>query len=197
MHTGQGAAKQSTPQDTQDTPAEGMRRMPPMADQIVDKAIDNMTRKLVAGYRNKKNAVPNAKRTDHLAETKETLAAVSAESVMAVANRGQAWNEMIKKSMSAGISSLATMQFDGEFKVRGGERPADFNRAMPDTPGVYVVYDDSTGKPVYVGDSDNMRSRWYAGHFNEYQQGQREGRERYNLADVLESGCTVKCIRME
>lgn len=49
MHTGQGAAKQSTPQDTQDTPAEGMRRMPPMADQIVDKAIDNMTRKLVAG----------------------------------------------------------------------------------------------------------------------------------------------------
>lgn len=78
MHTGQGAAKQSTPQDTQDTPAEGMRRMPPMADQIVDKAIDNMTRKLVAGYRNKKNAVPNAKRTDHLAETKETLAAVSA-----------------------------------------------------------------------------------------------------------------------
>lgn len=197
MHTGQGAAKQSTPQDTQDTPAEGMRRMPPMADQIVDKAIDNMTRKLVAGYRNKKNAVPNAKRTDHLAETKETLAAVSAESVMAVANRGQAWNEMIKKSMSAGISSLATMQFDGEFKVRGGERPADFNRAMPDTPGVYVVYDDSTGKPVYVGDSDNMRSRWYAGHFNEYQQGQREGRERYKLADVLESGCTVKYIRME
>lgn len=197
MHTGQGAAKQSTPQDTQDTPAEGMRRMPPMADQIVDKAIDNMTRKLVAGYRNKKNAVPNAKRTDHLAETKETLAAVSAESVMAVANRGQAWNEMIKKSMSAGISSLATMQFDGEFKVRGGERPADFNRAMPDTPGVYVVYDDSTGKPVYVGDSDNMLSRWYAGHFNEYQQGQREGRERYKLADVLESGCTVKYIRME
>lgn len=197
MHSKQAAAQQSLKGGAPDARDDVLRLMPPLADQIVDKAIDNMTRKLVAGYRNKKNARPNAKHTDHIAETKEALAAVSAESVMAVANRGQSWKEMIAKSMSAGISSLATIQFDGEFKVKGGQRPDDFNSAMPNSPGVYVVYDDRTGKPVYVGDSGDMRSRWYAGHFNEYQQGQREGQERYKLADVMESGCTVKYIRME
>lgn len=179
----------------------------PLADQIVDKAIDNMTRKLVAGYRNKKNAKPNtpvdfvAKPKESLAvvsaETKEALAAVSAESVMAVANRGQAWKEMIQKSLSAGISSIATIQFDGEFKVKDGKRPEAFKSAMPDSPGVYVVFDDSTGRPIYIGDSNQMRRRWDAGHFNKYQQGQREGQERYKLADVMERGCTVKYIRMD
>lgn len=211
MYKGQSSTEQSTTNEAPHTAAinnavlrqstnaqaEALLRMPPLADQIVDKAIDNMTRKLVAGYRNKKNAKPNAKHTDVVAETKESLAAVSAESVMAVANRGQSWKEMIQKSLSAGISSLATMQFDGEFKVRGGQRPKDFNSTMPNSPGVYVVYDDSTGRPVYIGDSENMRSRWDAGHFNEYQQGQQEGQERYKLADALEVGCTVKYIRME
>lgn len=211
MHKGQGSAAQGTTREAThtsatinaalrsapDAQADGLLRLPPLADQIVDKAIDNMTRKLVAGYRNKKNAKPNAKHTDVVAETKESLTAVSAESVMAVANRGQSWKEMIQKSLSAGISSLATIQFDGEFKVKGGQRPENFNSTMPNSPGVYVVYDDRTGRPVYIGDSDNMRSRWHAGHFNEYLQGQREGQERYKLADVLEGGCTVKYIRME
>lgn len=170
--------------------------MHPLADQIVDKAIDNMTRKLVAGYRNKKNAKPNQP-VDLVAETKESLAAVSAESVMAVANRGQAWKEMVHKSLSAGISSIATIQFDGEFKVKDGKRPEIFKSVMPDSPGVYVVFDDTTGRPVYIGDSDKMRSRWDAGHFNEYQQGQRQDQKRYKLADVMESGCTVKYIRMD
>lgn len=179
--------------------AEGntLLRMPPLADQIVEKAIDNMTRKLVAGYRNKKNAKPGSKHTDYAAEAKETLAAVSAESVMAVANRGQSWKEMIQKSLSAGISSLATMQFDGEFKIRDGQRPENFKNVMPNSPGVYVVYDDRSGRPVYIGDSANMRTRWDAGHLNEYSQGQLEGRERYKLADTLENGCTVKYIRMD
>lgn len=168
----------------------------PFTDQIVDKAIDNMTHKLVAGYRNKKNAKPNQP-VDFAAETKEALAAVSAKSVMAVANRGQAWKEMIQKSLSAGISSIATIQFDGEFKVKDGKRPEAFQSAMPDSPGVYVVFDDSTERPIYIGDSKKMRSRWYAGHFNKYQQGQREGQERYKLADVMERGCTVKYIRMD
>ncbi len=197
MNTEQGSSEHGTAREMYDSQTQSMMQMSPLADQIVDKAIDNMTRKLVAGYRNKKNAKPNAKKTDLAAETKETLAAVSAESVMAVANRGQSWKEMIQKSLSMGISSLATMQFDGEFKVVGGQRPADFNNVMPNTPGVYVVFDDRSGKPVYIGYSENMRSRWHAGHFNEYQQGQREGQERYKLADALESGCTVKYISME
>lgn len=196
MNSEQGS-QQDRARDMYDSQGQPMMQLSPLADQIVDKAIHNMTRKLVAGYRNKNNARPNAKKTDLVAETKETLAAVSAESVMAVANRGQSWKEMIQKSLSMGISSLATMQFDGEFKVVGGQRPEHFNNMMPNKPGVYVVYDDRTGKPVYIGDSENMRSRWYAGHFNEYQQGQREGQERYKLADAMESGCTVKYILME
>ena len=197
MNTKQGSSEQGMEREMYDLQAQSMMQMSPLADQIVDKAVDNMTRKLVAGYRNKKTAKPKAKNIDFAAETKETLDTVSAESVMAVANRGQSWKEMIQKSLSMGISSLATMQFDGEFKVVGGQRPADFNNVMPNTPGVYVVFDDRTGKPVYIGDSENMRSRWHAGHFNEYQQGQREGQERYKLADALEGGCTVKYIRME
>ncbi|NML44449.1 GIY-YIG nuclease family protein [Ramlibacter sp. G-1-2-2] len=179
------------------TEAQALKALPPLADRIIEKAVDNMTRKLVAGYRNKRNARPNAKTIDLGAETKETLAAVSAESVVQVANRGQAWKELIQKSLSAGISSIGTIQFDGEFQVRAGQRPDDFDQRMPNTPGVYVVFDDSTGKPTYVGDSENMRKRWHAGHFNEYQQAERAGGERYKLADQFENGCTVKFIKME
>lgn len=196
MEQGFGAS-QDIAKNVNNVHGESLRSMPQLADQIVDKAIDNMTRKLVAGYRNKKNARPNAKHVDIAAETKETLRAVSAESVMAVANRGQAWKEMIQKSLSAGISSLSTLQFDGEFEIQGGQRPAGFKDLMPDSPGVYVVFDKTSGKAVYIGDSGNMRGRWQAGHFNEYQQGQREGQERYKLADTLEAGCTVKFIRMD
>lgn len=174
---------------------EVLRSLPPLANTIVDRAIDNMTRKLVAGYRNKRNAKPNATKTDHLAETKETLEAVSAQSVMEVANRGQAWKEMIEKSLTRGISSLSTINFDGEFKVKNGQRPENF-KDMPNGPGVYVVYDDETNRPVYVGDSDDMWSRWNAGHFNEYAQGQKSGQP-YKLASEFEKGCTVKFINMD
>jgi len=173
-----------------------LRALPPLVNQIVDKAIDNMTRKLVAGYRNKKTAQPGAERVDYVLEGKEVLEAVSAESVMQVANRGQVWKEMIQKSLSAGISSISTIKFDGEFQVVDGQPSREFND-MPTTPGVYVVYDDKTGKPVYFGDSDNMRRRWHAGHLNEYREGQRPNREHYKLADEFEGGCTVKFIKME
>lgn len=176
---------------------EPLKELSPLANQIVETAIDNMTRKLVAGYRNKDNAKPNAKEIDFGAETKEALKAATARSVLEVANRGQAWKEMIQKSLSHGISSISTLQFDGEFQIKGGQRPTDFKSAMPRSPGVYVVYDNKTSKPVYIGDSENMQSRWNAGHFNEFQQGQRPGGERYKLADEFESGCTVKYIRME
>ncbi|VVP25236.1 MULTISPECIES: GIY-YIG nuclease family protein [Pseudomonas] len=170
--------------------------LPPMANLIVDRAIDNVTRKLVAGYRNKRNATPNANHTDFSAEAKEALKATSAQSVMQVANRGQAWKEMIQKSLTHGISSLATLKFDGKFTIENGQRPDDFKQKMPNAPGVYVVF-DKYDKPVYVGDSENMQSRWNAGHFNEYKQGQKPGAEPYKLADVMEAGCTVRFINME
>ncbi|WP_082151067.1 GIY-YIG nuclease family protein [Chromobacterium sp. LK1] len=170
--------------------------LPPMANLIVDRAIENMTRKLVAGYRNKRNAKPNANQVDFGAEAKEALKASSAQSAMQVANRGQAWKEMIQKSLTHGISSLATISFDGQFTIRDGQRPDDFKDKMPNTPGVYVVFDHND-KPVYVGDSDNMQARWNAGHFNEYKQGQRPDAERYKLADEMEAGCTVKFIVMD
>lgn len=173
-----------------------LETLPPMANLIVDRAIENMTRKLVAGYRNKRNAKPNADAVDFSAEAKETLNASSAQSAMQVANRGQAWKEMIQKSLTHGISSLATINFDGEFTIQDGQRPDDFKQKMPNTPGVYVVFDQDN-KPVYVGDSENMQSRWNAGHFNEYKQGQKPGAERYKLADEMEAGCTVKFIIMD
>ena len=174
---------------------ETLKGLPPLANTIIDRAIDNMTRKLVAGYRNKRNAKPNAAKTDYAAETKETLEAVSAQSVMDVANRGQAWKEMIQKSLARGISSLATIDFDGEFAIENGQRPEDFKSKMPDRPGVYVVFNQE-GNAVYVGDSDNMGRRWDAGHFNEYAQGQKSG-DPYKLAPEFEAGCTVKYIGMD
>ena len=176
--------------------AEAMHGLPPLAHTIVDKAIDNMTRKLIGGLRNKKVAVTNSKSTHWAAESKEALKAVSAQSVMDVANRGQLWKEMITKTITRGVGSLSTMQFDGEFQIRNGQRPADFKKQMPDKPGVYVVFSNETGKPVYVGDSGDMQSRWNAGHFNEYQQGEKSG-DRYKLAKNMEAGCTVKFLVMD
>lgn len=198
MTVEQGIAQQDECMSAENalTQNRSLQKLPPLADQIVDKAIDNMTRKLVAGYRNKRNAKPNSKSTDYVAETQATLEAVSAETVMQVANRGHAWKEMIQKSLTAGISSLATLKFDGEFRVSGGKLPDDFNKVMPDGPGVYVVYSGNPSRPVYVGDSDNMRQRWYAGHINEHRQAQRSGGA-YKLGAEFEEGCTVKFINME
>ncbi len=116
-----------------------MKRLPPLANLIVDKAIDNTNRKLVAGLRNKRNSRPGAKTTDLGGVASDTLDAVSADSVMAVANRGQAWREMIEKSLTHGISSLKTMRFDGEFSIQDG-KPTGLEN-VPNKPGVYVVYD--------------------------------------------------------
>jgi hypothetical protein len=173
-----------------------MATLPPMANMIVDRAIENMTRKLIAGYRNKRNAKPNAKKTDFSAEAKEVLRASSAQSVMEVANRGQAWREMVQKSFTHGISSLKTIKYDGEFNIKNGKRPEDFKHKMPHKPGVYVVYDNND-KPVYVGDSKNMQSRWNAGHFNEYNHRKKESGKPYKLADSMEKSCTVRFIIME
>ena len=80
--------------------------------------------------------------------------------------------------------------------MEGGKLPDAFNKVMPDGPGVYVVYGGNPSRPVYVGDSDNMRQRWHAGHINEHRQAQRSGGT-YKLGAEFEDGCTVKFINME
>jgi hypothetical protein len=172
---------------------EALQGLPPLANAIVDRAIDNVTRKLVAGYRNKNNSRPNAKSPDIGAVAKDTLDATSASSVMAVANRGAAWKEMLQKSLSHGISSISTMKFDGAFTVQNGQ-PQGLD-AVPNSPGVYVVF-NKNGEAVYVGDSAKLKQRWYAGHLNEHKQGQGSDKP-YKLAEEFQEGCTVKFVQME
>lgn len=171
----------------------GAESLSPLANGIVDRAIDNITRKLIGGYRNKKNSRPNAKKMDAGTIAKDTLNATSAQSVMEVANRGAAWKEMLQKSLSHGISSINTMKFDGSFTVHNGQ--AQGLDQVPNSPGVYVVF-NKTGEPVYVGDSVKLRQRWYAGHLNEHKQGQNSDKP-YKLAEEFQEGCTVKFIQME
>lgn len=166
--------------------------LPPLANTIVDRAIDNVNRKLVGGYRNKNNSRPNAETVDLQSTLGDTLQATSATSVMAVANRGIAWKEVISKSLSRGISSLSTMEFDGQISIRNGS--TDELKQIPNTPGVYVVY-DAQNQPVYVGDSTNMWQRWNQ-HLNEYRQQERQG-GRYKLAAEFDTGCTVRFLRMD
>lgn len=173
---------------------EALHGLPPLANAIVDKAIDNVTRKLVAGYRNKKNSRPNAKTSDMGATVQDTLDATSAASAMAVANRGVAWKEMLQKSLSHGISSISTMKFDGSFTVQNGQAHG-LDESVPNSPGVYVVF-NKNGEAVYVGDSVKIKQRWHAGHLNEHQQGQKSGVP-YKLAEEFQEGCTVKFINME
>ncbi len=173
--------------------AEVPHGLPPLANAIVDRAIDNVTRKLVAGYRNKNNSRAGAKTVDIGAVAKDSLMATSADSVMAVANRGAAWKEMLQKSLSHGISSIGTMKFDGAFTVTDGQ-PQGLSD-VPNAPGVYVVF-DKVGTPVYVGDSVKLRQRWHAGHINEHKQGERSGKP-YKLAEEFREGCTVKFVVMD
>ncbi|AYW40400.1 GIY-YIG nuclease family protein [Pseudomonas aeruginosa] len=166
----------------------------PLANAIVDRAIDNVNRKLVAGYRNKNNSRPNAKSPDIKVTASDALEAVSASSVMEVANRGIAWREVITKSLTRGISSLSTMEFDGEFRIKDGV--AEGLEKMPNMPGVYVVY-NADNKAVYVGDSANLQKRWHAGHMNEFRQKQKEGKTPYKMAEEFQEGCTVRFIVMD
>jgi hypothetical protein len=172
---------------------EVLQGLPPLSNAIVDRAIDNVTRKLVAGYRNKNNSRPNANHVDVEVVVKDTLAATSANSVMAVANRGAAWKEMLQKSLSHGISSISTMKFDGSFSVKNGQ--PEGLKDVPNSPGVYVVFNQS-GEPVYVGDSEKLQKRWHAGHLNSFKQGEKSG-EPYKLAEEFRDGCTVKYIQTE
>ena len=166
--------------------------LPDLLDKVIERGITNVRRKLVAGYRNKKNSRPNAKTSDPGAVLSDTLDATAASSVLDVAQRGQAWKEMITKSFVSGISSITTIKFDGTFTVKDGI--AEGMRDMPNKPGVYVVF-DKENQPVYVGDSTKLGKRWVAGHMNDYRRGKRMGKP-YKLDGVLEDGCTVRWIVM-
>lgn len=170
-----------------------LKTLPPLAQSCVDKAMDNMVRKLSAGVRNKNNSQPNAKEKSAKVMVNDSLKAASAKSAQEVSNRGAAWKEMIQKSISHGISSLKTLQFDGEFTVKNGVAEGLGN--APKGPGVYVVFDKS-GDPCYVGDAKNVQSRWNAGHLNENQQKAKQG-ETYKMSKEFEEGCTVKFIKCE
>jgi hypothetical protein len=112
---------------------------------------------------------------------------------MAASNRGVAWKEMIEKSLSHGISSLKTLQFDGQFTVKDGKAIGLEN--VPNSPGVYVVY-DSNNQPCYVGDAGNIKSRWNAGHLNENSQKTKNGQE-YKLNKEFTEGCIVKFLKCD
>lgn len=151
----------------------------PLANQIMDKAIENVTRKLIAQKRNKSSAA-------------DKPVTPSAQTYMDVANRGVLWKEIAMKTMSHGISSLSTAQFDGEFRIQGG-KPEGLEK-VPESPGVYVVYDNSNN-PVYVGDSTTLRTRWQNGHLRENAAGTPE--KQYKLNQVLEEGCTVRFLQTD
>lgn len=170
-----------------------LKELSPLANLIVDRAIDNTNRKLIGGFRNKDNSRPGANSTKPGSVAKDALNATSAQNVMDVANRGVAWREMIEKSLTHGISTLKTMKFDGEFSVKDGV--ATGLDAVPNKPGVYVVV-NKHDKVMYVGDSIKLQSRWHAGHLNEFKQGER-AQNPYKLADEFKEGCTVKYLVMD
>lgn len=170
-----------------------LQSLPELPNRIIDKTVDNVTRKLIGGFRNKNNSRPGAKTVDMGAVTQDTLAAVSSQSVMKVANRGVAWKDIITKSITHGISSLSTMQFDGQFTVKNGVVTG--LETIPEAPGVYVVYDQNN-QVRYVGDAGDLRQRWRDGHLNENRSKLSKG-ERYKLSDEFENGCTVKFVVMD
>ncbi len=169
------------------------QQLNPTHELIIDQAIENITKKLIAGHRNKSDTLPKGSKPGIETTVKNTLKTSSAESAMEVANRGTMWKEMISKSFSHGITSLATLQFDSEFAVKGG-KPIGLD-SITNSPGVYVVH-DKNGTIRYIGDAKNVQKRWKAGHLNENRQKEKAG-EAYKLNQELSEGCIVKVINCE
>lgn len=170
-----------------------LQQLPPLANKIIDKAIENVTRKLTAGVRNRKDSRPDAKSVDVKSELTDVLDASRTSSVADIAGRTSDWREVITKSFSHGVSSLTTITFDSEFTVKNGK--ASGLDVAHNGPGVYVVYDKS-GTPVYVGDAEKVQKRWTAGHLNENKQKAKNG-QKYKLSEAFEEGCTVKVLHTD
>jgi len=178
---------------TQENASElGRNTLDPLHQAIIDKAIDNVTRKLVGGFKNKDCRPSQGQKPGMKTDIKNTLDASSAKSVIEASGRGAAWKEMIEKSFSHGISSLSTLKFDGEFGIKNGE-PDERFADVPNTPGVYVVF-DSNNIPCYVGDAEKLKTRWFAGHLNENRQKSKAGQE-YKLSSEFSEGCTIKFMK--
>lgn len=155
----------------------------PLLNSIVDKTVDNVARKLIGGFRNKRNSQPNAKSPNLSTTVDDTLNATSSASVLAVANRGVQWKEMISKSFTHGISSISTMKFDGQFTIKNGV--PEGLKDVPNSPGVYVVY-DSVGEVRYIGDAKDLQKRWHAGHLNENKNAEKNG-TKYKINDIRQN----------
>ena len=181
----------SSPTMAQEYPE--LNTLNPLLNSIVDKTVDNVARKLIGGFRNKRNSQPNAKAPNLSTTVDDTLNATSSASVLAVANRGVHWKEIISKSFTHGISSISTMKFDGQFTIKNGV--PEGLKDVPNSPGVYVVY-DSAGEVRYIGDAKDLQKRWHAGHLNENKNAEKNGKE-YKMAAEFESGCTVKFLVMD
>lgn len=165
----------------------------PLSNKIVDRAIDNLTRKLIIGVRNRNDSRPGARSTDIKSDLKDILSSSKTSSAIEIAGRTSDWKEVIEKSFSHGVSSLKTIKFDREFTVVDGI--ATGLDTAHDGPGVYVVF-NKKGVAVYVGDAEKVNKRWIAGHLNENKQKAKNG-DRYKLALELEEGCTVKVINTD
>ncbi|MDO6765908.1 GIY-YIG nuclease family protein [Agarivorans sp. 1_MG-2023] len=172
---------------------EELRKLSPVQDQVVNKAIENINRKLIAGYRNRSRTPTSGQQPGIKSTFKNTIKAASAKDAIEVAQRGSVWKEVISKSFSHGILSLASLKFDSEFTVKNGQ--AEGLASTTDKPGVYVVY-DKQGNVRYIGDAVNVKKRWQAGHLNENKQKEKNG-EKYKLQAEFDEGCTVKVIECE
>jgi len=172
---------------------EELNKLSPLQDQIINKTIENINRKLIAGYRNRSTVPPKRTSPGAKATMQNTLKTTSAKDAMDVANRGTMWKEMISKTFSHGIGSLSTLQFDSEFTVKNGV--AEGLNASTNKPGVYVIY-NSEGQIRYIGDAGNVQKRWIAGHLNENGQKEKQG-DTYKLNKEFTEGCTVKVIECE
>lgn len=172
---------------------EEIKQLTPLQDQIINKTIENITRKLVAGHRNKRELPQNGDVPGIKSTVKNTIKASSAKDALEVANRGGMWKEMMSKTFSHGISSLSSLQFDSEFTIKDGV--AKGLNDISNSPGVYVVY-DASGNIRYIGDSENVQKRWVSGHLNENTQKEKNG-ESYKLNSEFTEGCVVKVIECE
>ena len=168
---------------------EDLKSLSQTQDLILDKTIENINRKLIAGYRNRDLNPPKNEKPGSKSTFTKTIEASTANSAIEVANRGKLWKELMKKSFSHGISSLSTLQFDQSFSVKNGV-PVGLNN-ISNGPGVYVVY-DKDDNIKYIGDSKSVQKRWQAGHLNENKQ-----KPDYKLHKEFEEGCNVKVINTD
>lgn len=89
-----------------------LQKLSPLANLIVEQAIDNTNLKLVASFRNKNDFRPSPKSPNIGPVINGLLAAASAKSAIEIENRGAIRREVVRKVLSRRILSLSAMRFD-------------------------------------------------------------------------------------